>query len=461
MDDVVPEDALFGRLAVHLKWISMEQLVESISEQGRRPGTRLGEIFVESGLLTTEQVGELLSRQQAMLARRAEPRPEPPPPAPTIAKFVAPLPTSRVDSDEGWETKSGTFDAIAPATWLEKVLAEAVRVGASDVHVHAGSKLRIRHNGHLVELGGRPLLPLETHVALMRTMDDRQKKALDQAGQLDYAYQLANVGRFRVNVYKQTHGLDGVLRVVPARPPTIQELNLPPAIEKLTHFHQGMVLVTGPAGCGKSATMAALVDRINETRGDHVLTIEDPIEFVHTSKRAVVNQRQAGKHTGSFARALIAALREDPDVIVVGELRDLETIQLALTAAETGHLVLATLHTNNAARTINRLLASFPPTQQAQVRVMLSESLRAVVSQRLVRRVDGRGRVPAVELLYVNPAVGNIIRENRTPQLKSVMQTHAHHGMTTMESSLLDLVKRGVVAKEEAARHAEDPRKFA
>jgi twitching motility protein PilT len=426
----VPADALFGRLAVHLKWISMEQLVEAISEQGRRPGVRLGEIFVENGLLDESQIGELLSRQQAMLARRVDPKPsvEPAKPAITSEKFVAPLPTARVEGSSGWETRSGTFDAIAPPTWLEKVLAEAVRVGASDVHVHSGTKLRIRHNGALVELGARPLLPIETHIAIHRMLDDAQKSELEVRGQLDFAHHAPGVGRFRANVYRQTHGLDGVFRVVPAKPPTLSSLNLPPALRKLTAIHQGIVLVTGPAGCGKSSTMAALVDAINEDRGDHILMIEDPIEFLHTSKRSVVNQRQAGKHTGSFARALTAALREDPDVIVVGEMRDLETIQLALTAAETGHLVLSTLHTNSAARTVNRLLATFPPAQQAQIRVMMSESLRAVVSQRLVLRKDGRGRVPALEIMHVNPAVGNMIRENRTPQLRSVLQTHGTSG---------------------------------
>jgi len=221
------------------------------------------------------------------------------------------------------------------------------------------------------------------------------------------------------------------------------------------------VLLTGPAGCGKSSTLAALVNIINQDRHDHIITIEDPIEYIHPSKGCVVNQRQVGPHTGSFARALRAALREDPDIIAIGELRDLETISLALTAAETGHLVLATLHTNNAIRTVNRILGVFPPNQQEQIRTMVSESLRAVVSQRLVARADGNGRVPAIEVLVANKAVGNLIRENKTFQIRSVLQTGLSHGMCLLDVSLAELVKKGIVTREEALKHADEPGRFA
>jgi twitching motility protein PilT len=263
-----------------------------------------------------------------------------------------------------------------------------------------------------------------------------------------------------VNAFREQRGLDAVFRAVPAEPPTLAELGLPASLAKFTNYHQGMVLVTGPANCGKSSTLAALVRILNEERRDHILTIEDPIEFVHGSKRCVVNQRSVGPHTGSFARALRAALREDPDVIVIGELRDFETVSLALTAAETGHLVLGTLHTNGAIRTINRIVGVFPADQQEQVRSMVSESLRAVVSQRLVATADGAGRVPALEILVVNKAAGNLIRENKTFQLHSQLQMGASQGMCLLDDSLNKLVKEKLVAKEEALRHCEDPKRI-
>jgi len=231
-------------------------------------------------------------------------------------------------------------------------------------------------------------------------------------------------------------------------------------LAKLTEFHQGMVLITGPAGCGKSTTLAALVDLINNQRADHIITIEDPIELVHHSKRCVVNQREVGRHTESFARALRAALREDPDVIAIGELRDLETISLALTAAETGHLVLGTLHTSSAVRTVNRLLGVFPPEQQAQIRTMVSESLRAVVSQRLLPRADGEGRVAALEVLINNQAAGNLIRDNKTFQLQSIIQTGSEQGMCMLDASLQQLLTEGAITLEVALENAEDPKRF-
>jgi twitching motility protein PilT len=281
------------------------------------------------------------------------------------------------------------------------------------------------------------------------------------SGQVDFAYTLAGKGRFRSNAYRQQRGIDAVFRVIPPRPPSLTELGLPTSLARLSNYHQGMVLLTGPAGCGKSSTLAALVNIINEERRDHIITIEDPIEYIHPSKQCVVNQRQVGPHTGSFARALRGALREDPDVIAIGELRDLETISLALTAAETGHLVLATLHTNNSIRTVNRILGVFPPNQQDQIRTMVSESLRAIVSQRLIPRADGHGRVPALEILMANKAVGNLIRENKTFQIKSVLQTGASHGMCLLDASLAELVKTRVITREEAQRNADEPQRFA
>ena len=247
-----------------------------------------------------------------------------------------------------------------------------------------------------------------------------------------------------------------VFRSISAQPPTLEELGLPAELARYTNYHQGMVLVTGPAGCGKSTTLAAMVNLINQEREEHILTVEDPIEVVHSSQRCIVNQRHAGKHSESFPRALRGALREDPDVIVIGELRDLETISLAMTAAETGHFVLASLHTNNAVRTINRMIGAFPSAEQGQVRTMLSESLRAVISQRLVPRIDGEGRVAALEVLVINKAIGNLIREEKTVQIRSSIQTGKAHGMYLLEQSLNELVAAGTISREAALELAEE-----
>ncbi len=343
---------------------------------------------------------------------------------------------------------------------LDDLLTRTLAAGASDLHLHAGVKLKLRWNGALVDVSEHPLSPEETERLVMEILDPQQKARLAEDQQVDLAHAIAGVGRFRGNVYLELRGLDATFRAIPPQAPTLEELGLPASLTSLTQLHQGLVLFTGPAGCGKSSTMASLVRQLTEQRGDHIITLEDPIEFVFTSKSGLVNQREVGSHTASFARALRAALREDPDVIVVGELRDLETISLALTAAETGHLVLATLHTASALRTIHRLLGVFPAAQQAQIRTMLSESLRAIVSQRLLPRADGTGRVVAVEILISNKAVSNLIRENKVFQIHSLMQTGATRGMMLLDASLAELVKSGAVTREQAARQAEDPKKL-
>jgi twitching motility protein PilT len=390
---------------------------------------------------------------------------------PTHGPFPAPAAIAAPASTPGpagvaASTGGGAFPApemlvLAPPAAgrnrLDAVLAAAVGRGASDIHVHSGRPIAARVNGRLEDLDPRPLAA-ETAAALIgEVLDPEQREALATRGQVDFAYSLPGRARFRANAYRQQRGTDAVFRSIPPQPPTLAELGLPESLAKLAHHHQGLVLITGPAGCGKSSTQAALIHIINQTRDDHIVTIEDPIEYLHPSLRCVVNQRQVGPHTASFARALRAALREDPDVIAIGELRDLETISLAMTAAETGHLVLGTLHTNNAIRTINRLLGVFPPNLQPQIRTMISESLRVVVSQRLLARADGQGRVPALEVLVATKAVSSLIRDNKTFQIRSALQTGATHGMVQLDTSLADLVKRGLVTREEALIHAEDP----
>ena len=343
---------------------------------------------------------------------------------------------------------------------LDDLLIQAARVGASDLHVHSMAPLRLRMNGRMEDASAELIDPAHARTIIWPILNDEQRAQLEDRMQLDFAYTLPGVGRFRANAYQQQRGLDAVFRIIPDKPPTLADLGLPDNLQRVIQYHQGMVLFTGPAGCGKSSTMAAMVRLVNESRPDHIITVEDPIEYIHKSSACLVNQRQVGPHTGSFARALRAALREDPDVIVIGELRDLETISLALTAAETGHLVFGTLHTSSAIRTVNRLLGVFPPEQQAQIRTMVSESLRAVVSQRLLARLDGKGRVPAIEVMINNKAVGNLIRESKTFQIPSAIQTGASAGMIGLDASLLELVKSGAVSMEEARRQAEDPKKF-
>jgi twitching motility protein PilT len=340
-------------------------------------------------------------------------------------------------------------------TKLEEILASGVANHASDIHLHAGGALKQRINGEFVVTDESiDSDAIERMVAAALTPE--QRAILGRDGELDFCLELPGVGRFRANAYRQQRGLDVVFRTIPNKPPTLEELGLPEDLKKYTDFHQGMVLITGPAGCGKSATLAALVNHINEQRSDHILTVEDPIEILHPSKNCLVNQRHAGHHTSSFARALRAALREDPDIIVIGELRDLETISLAMTAAETGHFVLATLHTANAVRTVNRMIGAFPSNEQDQVRAMLSESLRAVISQRLVPTVDGQSRVPALEILVINRAIGNLIRDEKTVQIRSSMQTGRSHGMYLLEQSLNNFVTAGTITREVALELAEE-----
>jgi twitching motility protein PilT len=391
-------------------------------------------------------------QQLAAMPRLPTPGNNLPPVAPSLPPPFVPT------AAPGLPSLSVQVSAQAEHSWLHALLRDAAGQGASDIHVHAMGPMRMRRFGTLWSIPDSAL-PTETvRRALLSLLSDEDRVRFDADGQIDFGLSLPGAGRFRVNVYRQHKGTDGVFRVVQREAPTLSSLQLPASLSKLTTYHQGIVLLTGPGASGKSSTMAALVRMINEDRADHIVTIEDPIEVVHQSIRCVVNQRQASRHTKSFARALKAALREDPDVIVIGEMRDRETAQLALTAAETGHLVLATLHTQSAVGTINRVIGEFPPAQQPNVRAMLSESLRAVVSQRLLPKKDGSGVVPAVELLVNTQAVANLIREQRTHQIRSTMQTGAGLGMQTLEASLTELVARGVVDLDVARRVAEDPR---
>ena len=471
---------LLGRLAVHLKMITMEQLAEALRAQGKSGEERnLGAVLRELGFINQAQTEKLLAAQKQVLAQQqqkgaaqaataAQPAPAQRAPASAPPAAATPRPAARPAAPAAAPAQAPARPAARPAPranagggGLEMILQQAMERGASDVHVHAGGGLRMRVSGQLMGWEGAAPDAQAAEAMLLSALDGDSRSELQERGQIDTCLSYDGLGRFRANIYRQQRGIDGVFRVISPQPPTLEQLGLPRAVAKLTTFHQGMVLVTGPTGCGKTSTLAALVDLINEERKEHVLTIEDPIEFLHAPKRAVVNQRSVKKHTGSFARALRAALREDPDVIVIGELRDLETISLALTAAETGHLVLATLHTENSMRTLNRIVGAFPADQQEQVRTMLSESLRAVLSQRLLARADGKGRVAALETLIVTKAVSNLIRENKVFQIQSILQTGATHGMGLLDQSIKEHVKAGTVSREEGLRHCSDPKLLA
>ena len=530
-------DALLGRLAVHFKLLTQEQLGEVHARLGRlQEPAPIGPIMVEMELISQDQLVALLKAQAQYLENQREKTDQEPSLAapavdstptqqdrvskPTVDAANASANGAGIDvagiddagtdgagtdvagtdvagtdgagtdgtgtdvagtdgagtdgtgtdvaGTDGTGTNVASTDGAGPglgvtemasSSLLDSILRQAVELGASDVHIHAKTPILMRVNGEL-KASGEPIEPSKADKVVRSLLVDSQREVLDRLGQIDFAYEIPGVARFRCNAYRQQNGTDVVLRVIPPEPPTLDQLGLPSFLGQLANFNHGLVLITGPSGCGKSSTLAALVNIVNHERTDHILTIEDPIECVHESIRCVVNQREVHRHTESFARALRAALREDPDIIAIGELRDLETISLAITAAETGHLVFGTLHTNDTISTIDRLIGVFEPDEQPQVRTMLSESLRAVVSQRLLPRSDGKGRVPALEILMNNGAVGNLIRAEKTFQLRSVLQTGSAHGMMLMDDSLAQLVKKGIVARDVALRLAAEPSQF-
>jgi twitching motility protein PilT len=325
---------------------------------------------------------------------------------------------------------------------------------ASDLHITAGAPPTVRVRGRLVRLDLPTLSSSDCREIVYSILNDDQRSRFERDLQLDFAYTVPGVGRFRVNAYRQRFSYGAALRLIPTDIPELAKLGLPPIVNELVKKPRGLVLVTGPTGSGKSTTLAAMLDQINETRDEHIMTVEDPIEFLHRHKRCIVNQRELGSDATSFAAALKAALRQDPDVILVGEMRDLETISTALTAAETGHLVFATLHTQDAPQTIDRIIDVFPPGQQGQVRMMLSVALQGILTQQLLPTADGAGRTVAVEVLVPTPAVRNLIREQKTHQVYSAMQTGGAHGMQTMDSALADLVRAGKITRELATQRA-------
>lgn len=339
---------------------------------------------------------------------------------------------------------------------IAKILKTGVKYKASDIYITVGIKPTLRINGRLVEIEEHPILTktmAEEYIA--ETMTNEQKKEFAENFDIDFGINIPGVSRFRANIYIQKNGIGAVFRTIPDSPITLDELNLPTQLKKIIDMKQGIVLLTGPTGSGKSTTLAALLDEINRKYDKNILTIEDPIEFIHENKKSMVNQREVGTHTRTYANALKAGLRESTDVIMLGEMRDLETIALALRAAETGHLVISTLHTAGAAKSIDRVIDAFPPEQQNQIRTQFAESLRAIIWQQLLPRADGTGRVAAIEILFSNHAVANLIRKNKIYQIQSVIETGMKDGMQTMEHSVNSLLSQGFIDQKTALEYME------
>ncbi len=343
---------------------------------------------------------------------------------------------------------------------IDQFLKVLVQQGGSDLHLTVGSPPVMRVHGHMKPFKFRELLPKDMEQLVYEIMEEEQRMRFLDKMDYDFAYEIEGLARFRVNVFWQKKGLGAVMRTIPSKILTADQLNLSDAVRKFCMLTKGLVLVTGPTGSGKSTTLAAMIDLINESRADHILTIEDPIEFVHPNKRCLVNQREIGTNTKSFANALRAALREDPDVILVGEMRDRETIELGISAAETGHLVFGTLHTNSAPKTVDRIIDVFPAEQQDQIRAMLAESLKGVVSQVLMKKKGGKGRVAAQEIMVGTSAISNLIRENKLHQIPSIIQTGKKDGMQLLDQHILEFLMAGEIDATEAYMKANNKQAF-
>lgn len=343
---------------------------------------------------------------------------------------------------------------------VHQLLAHAWKNEASDIHLSQGYPPLVRIDGRLQPIKGRVLTKEDLEDIIVQILDDYQMERFRKQMELDFGYDIKGVAHFRVNVFNKLGGFGMAFRIIPDEIRTLTELGMPEGLAEMAREMEGLILVTGPTGHGKSTTLAAMIDLMNQERQNHIITVEDPIEYTHKPKNCLIQQRELGHHTHGFTAALKSSLREDPDVILVGEMRDLETISLALTAAETGHLVLSTLHTRNAPDTVNRIIDVFPPEQQSQILAQISSSLLGIVSQRLLPHASGRGRVAAVEIMMVNSAIRNLIRERKTHQIRSVMQSSVSEGMQTMDDHLLKLLQRGQITRESAMKYALEPDRF-
>ena len=434
---VIEGNIIIGTILVKNGYLTREQLLKCIKIY-RKPDNklRLGEIAVEQGYVTKEVVekavrarDKYVKEQKKKQAKESKKPPKPPkPPAPPTAKST--------------KTKDDAKEL------LMKWLTSAVKGKISDVHVKSGKPLIARKNGKLMEMKMPPIELEKAEAILKSVLDEEQLEELEKIRSVSLSLDFPGGGRARASIFYHFRGIDGAFRIIPPEIPTLADLNLPSILARFTTYSQGLVLVTGPTSSGKSTTLAALVDIINRDRRDHILTVENPIEFVHPCHRSLVTERQVGMHTQEVSAALRAALREDPDVIVVGEMNDTETAHLTISAAETGHLVFATLHTNNAVRSVNRVIDMFPPEEQPQIRTMLSESLRGVISQRLVPKAAGDALIPLVEIMFTTTAISNLIRERKNYQIPNVIKISKNKGNTTFEDYAIDLHEQGLIDDE-------------
>lgn len=452
------EDALFARIVIHNK-LASEQQVNQCKDQAQREGKPLADALLENGYLNKKQVQAVagLVRKKMGDAGNGAPRvpAEPAHPSDPGGPTIASAPGGIISVHD---LSQRDFSEYADKP-IEALLKAMRTIGVSDLHCQVGAPPFTRYHGSLLYLNHPPYQADGLAKKVDDLLNDFQRSEFEKHWDVDFCLETDH-GRYRTSVLRQRLGTDAIFRVIPDHIPTLAELHLPDYLRKFAFYSQGIVLITGPAGCGKTATMAALTNIVNKERRDHIVTVEDPIEYIVPSKKCNVNQRQVKLHTENFASALRSALRADPDVIVIGEMRDLETVSIAVTAAETGHLVLGTLHTTTAVRSIDRIIDVFPPKEQEQIRAMVAESMRGVISQQLVPRKDGRGREPALEIMFATPAVANMIRERKTFQLNSVLQTGARLGMKVMDDSLKELLDKGLITRESAIYYATMPDRF-
>ena len=433
---------------------SIEQLLSAVLTPEAKQGMAAGETewrvaFPGIGPLAVRVAGTSAARQATFVIGTGAVVAAPPPAAAARATNAPPAPPAAMPQPQPPTVKAAFVQSPETAP-MDDLLRTMVQMKASDLHLSTGSPPMVRHDGEIVALEGRPVLRAEdTQKLLWPIAPERNRAEFLRRHDTDFAYEIPGLARFRCNFFMDRKGMGGVFRQIPNKIMTAEEMGLSKEILQLCHLPKGLVLVTGPTGSGKSTTLCALVDYVNRNRTDHIITVEDPLEFVHENKKCLINQRQVGEHTDSFKDALRAALREDPDIVLVGEMRDLETVAIAIETAETGHLVFGTLHTSSAPSTVDRIIDQFPADRQQQIRVMLSESLKGVISQVLCKKIGG-GRVPVLEVLIGTPPVANLIREAKIFQIPSIMQTGKKYGMCLMNESFMDLVRRKVVEPQEA-----------
>ena len=454
------EDLLFGKIAVTNKLADEAQVRKYLAALEKSGGEGLGKLLLKNSLISASDYQRISVRVKQVAEQGAKEATEE---SPGEDKAESRKASRKIPPASGLgvtvaQLEEMDFSHLAGGP-MDDYLVEARKVGASDFHFQVDSPPFMRLHGSIVYLKHPTLSSGDTQPRIEEILNEFELKTFKEKSDLDFCY-VREHGRYRASVLRQRKGLDAVFRIIPDKLPTLNELHLPGILADYTKYRQGIVLITGPAGAGKTATMTALLDIVNQEQNDHIVTVEDPIEYIIPSKSCNVNQRNVRVHTETYASALRSAMRSDPDYICVGEMRDLETVAMAVTAAETGHLVFGTLHTTNATRSVDRIIDVFPPKEQEQIRAMVSESIRGVISQQLLPREDGLGREPALEIMFSTPAVANMIRERKTFQLQSVLQTGAKMGMCTMDDSIFELLRKKIITRETAWFYAENKDRF-